>query len=167
LGAKVAGVCSTRNWSSSADRRDEVIDYQAEDFTGGRRFDLLIDIAGSRSASASRRVLTSAGTFVVVEGRWPVATARQPDGLALATGPFVSQRMVAADRSGEPRRSRFRHAGTGIERGQVTRSSTGAISSRSSRRPSDIRRRVTLRGRSSCRSDHDDRPDLECDGTGR
>jgi NADPH:quinone reductase-like Zn-dependent oxidoreductase len=53
---------------------DEVIDYTREDFT--RRtghFDLVVDIAGTRSVSATRRALKPEGTYVLVggpSGRW-------------------------------------------------------------------------------------------------
>ena len=58
---------------------DEVIDYTTEDFTRiGQRYDLMLDIAGSRSALACRRVLTPKGTYVAHrrEGR-PMASARR------------------------------------------------------------------------------------------
>lgn len=102
-GATVAGVCGTRNVDLVRSiGADEVIDYSTADFTrGAQRYDLLVDIAGSRSASACRRVLTPKGTFVAVggqAGRW-----LQPAGhvfAALAAGPFMSQRMVMADAVG-------------------------------------------------------------------
>jgi NADPH:quinone reductase-like Zn-dependent oxidoreductase len=68
FGAEVTGVCSTRNLdlvgSLGADR---VIDYTREDFTrSGRRYELLLDVAGSRSWSACRRVLNRQATLVLV-----------------------------------------------------------------------------------------------------
>lgn len=71
LGADVTAVCSTRNVelvrSLGADR---VVDYTREDFTrGAERHDLMLHIAGSRSFLASRRVLTSKATVVMVGGR--------------------------------------------------------------------------------------------------
>jgi len=100
FGAEVTGVCSTRNVDLVRSiGADEVIDYTTEDFTrNGQRYDLLLDIAGSRSVSACRRVLTPRGTYVVVggpAGRWlqPVRHVFS----ALAMSPFVSQRMVMAD----------------------------------------------------------------------
>ena len=71
FGADVTGVCSTRNVelvrSLGADR---VVDYTQEDFTRrGERHDLLLDIAGSRSLSEVRRVLTPEATIVLVGGR--------------------------------------------------------------------------------------------------
>jgi NADPH:quinone reductase-like Zn-dependent oxidoreductase len=68
LGAEVTGVCSTRNLemvgSLGADR---VVDYTREDFTRtDRRYDLLLDVAGSRPWSACRRVLAPRGRLVLV-----------------------------------------------------------------------------------------------------
>jgi NADPH:quinone reductase-like Zn-dependent oxidoreductase len=78
---------------------DGVIDYTTQDFTrNGQRCDLLLDIAGSRSVSACRRVLTPTGTYVVVggpAGRW-LQSVRHVFSV-LAVSPFVPQRMVAAD----------------------------------------------------------------------
>src|SRR5262245_18764791 len=124
LGAKVTGVCSPGNVDLVRSiGADEIIDYRAEDFSRQeQRYDLLIDIAGSRSVSASRRVLTPPGTFVVVggpAGRW----LRPADRMlaALATGPFVSQRMVVADSVGRADKAPLLAALTElIETGQVT-----------------------------------------------
>ena len=70
LGAHVTAVCSTRNvelvGSLGADR---VIDYKREDFTrSGDRHDLMVDVAGSKSLWACRRVLTREAQVVVVGG---------------------------------------------------------------------------------------------------
>jgi NADPH:quinone reductase-like Zn-dependent oxidoreductase len=68
LGAEVTGVCSTRNVDQARTLgADHVIDYTREDFTrSGRRYDLLLDIAGSKSWSACRRVLAPDATLVIV-----------------------------------------------------------------------------------------------------
>jgi NADPH:quinone reductase-like Zn-dependent oxidoreductase len=68
LGGEVTAVCGTHNVelirSLGADR---VIDYTREDFTRGeQRFDLILDIAASRSLAACARVLAPAGTLVVI-----------------------------------------------------------------------------------------------------
>jgi NADPH:quinone reductase-like Zn-dependent oxidoreductase len=48
----------------------QVVDYLAQDFTRvARGFDALVDIAGSPSVWAARRVLRQGGTYVVVGGR--------------------------------------------------------------------------------------------------
>jgi NADPH:quinone reductase-like Zn-dependent oxidoreductase len=70
LGAEVTGVCSPGNVelvrSLGADR---VVDYTREDFTrSGERYDLMIDVAGSRSWSDCRRVLEPHAKLVIVGG---------------------------------------------------------------------------------------------------
>ncbi len=100
LGANVTGVCSTRNMDLVRSiGADDVIDYMTEDFTrSNRRYDLVLDIAGSRSAWACRRVLTRKGSHVVVGG--PAGRWLQPAGhvfSALAVSPLVPQRMAMVD----------------------------------------------------------------------
>ena len=76
FGAEVTGVCSTRNVDTARSiGADHVIDYTKEDFTkDGRRYDLLLDIAGNRSWSDYMRVLDEQASLVVVGGpkgnRW-------------------------------------------------------------------------------------------------
>jgi NADPH:quinone reductase-like Zn-dependent oxidoreductase len=100
LGGQVAGVCSTGHVDLVRSLgADEVIDYRTEDFTRRRqRYDLLLDIAGSRPATACQRVLTPKGTLVLVGG--PAGRWLQPMGHvlgALALAPFMSQRVTLAD----------------------------------------------------------------------
>lgn len=100
LGATVTGVCGTRNMDLVRSLgADQVADYTVRDCTRlGPPHDLLLDVAGGRSAWACRRALTSKGTYVAVggpRGRW-----LQPAGhvfAAVAMSPVVSQRMVMAD----------------------------------------------------------------------
>src|SRR6266508_2088044 len=70
LGAEVTAVCSTRNVEQARSLgADRVIDYTREDFTrSGRRFDVLLDVAGSKSWSQCRRVLNPHATLVLVGG---------------------------------------------------------------------------------------------------
>jgi NADPH:quinone reductase-like Zn-dependent oxidoreductase len=70
LGAEVTGVCSTRNVEMVASiGASQVIDYTRQDFTrSGQRYDLLIDIAGSRPFAAYRRVLTPQAMVVGIGG---------------------------------------------------------------------------------------------------
>ena len=70
FGAEVTGVCSTRNVEQARSLgADRVVDYTQENFTKlGVRHDLMLDIAGSRSFLAYRRVLTPEATVVVVGG---------------------------------------------------------------------------------------------------
>lgn len=76
LGAEVTGVCSTRNVELIRSLgADHVIDYTKEDFTrNGKRYDLLLDIAGNRSWSECKRVLNPKANLVIVGGpksnRW-------------------------------------------------------------------------------------------------
>jgi NADPH:quinone reductase-like Zn-dependent oxidoreductase len=68
LGADVTAVCSTRNVDLVRSLgADTVIDYTKEDFTRGTsRYELVVDIAGSHSLAACRRVMTPSATFVGV-----------------------------------------------------------------------------------------------------
>ena len=68
LGAEVTGVTSTKNMEMVRSLgADSVIDYTKEDFTRcDRRFDLLLDVAGTRSWSEYKRVLTPEARFVIV-----------------------------------------------------------------------------------------------------
>jgi NADPH:quinone reductase-like Zn-dependent oxidoreductase len=70
FGAEVTGVCSTHNVDLVRSLgADHVVDYTREDFTrSGRRYDLLLDVAGSRSWSDCRRVLGQDATLVLVGG---------------------------------------------------------------------------------------------------
>lgn len=68
LGAEVTAVCSTRNVEQARSLgADHVIDYTRDDFTrSGQRYDVILDIAGSKSWSQCRRVLNPHGTLVMV-----------------------------------------------------------------------------------------------------
>src|SRR5215211_2070481 len=96
FGADVTGVCSTRNVDLVRSiGADQVIDYTKEDFTQTeQRYDVMLDLIGSRSLSDCRRALTRRGTYVLVGvrdlGRW-FGLARQIKALLLS--PFVRQRM--------------------------------------------------------------------------
>jgi NADPH:quinone reductase-like Zn-dependent oxidoreductase len=76
FGAEVTGVCSTAKMELVRSLgADHVIDYTREDFTRGeQRYDVILDIGGSRKLSDLRRVLTSRGTLLIVggetNGRW-------------------------------------------------------------------------------------------------
>ena len=72
-GANVTGVCSTGNVDMVRSIGAEtVIDYKREDFTrSGMRYDVMLDVAGSRSWSACTRVLDPKATFVAVGAKGP------------------------------------------------------------------------------------------------
>jgi NADPH:quinone reductase-like Zn-dependent oxidoreductase len=96
MGAHVTGVCSTRNVEMVRSiGADQVIDYTKEDFTrSGQSYDVILDMVGSRSLSASRRVLTPGGTYVMVggpSGRWIAPLDRAIAAKVLSW--FVSQNM--------------------------------------------------------------------------
>ena len=70
FGAKVTAVCSTRNVEQAhAIGADRVIDYTREDFTrSGERYDIFFDVAGSRSWSECKRVLSDDAKVVIAGG---------------------------------------------------------------------------------------------------
>ncbi|MDH3464011.1 MAG: NAD(P)-dependent alcohol dehydrogenase [Acidimicrobiia bacterium] len=70
LGAEVTAVCSTGNIDAAHSLgADRVIDYTKEDFAASaERYDLIIYVAGNRSMSDCRRVLSPAGRLVAVGG---------------------------------------------------------------------------------------------------
>ena len=120
--AEVTGVCSTRNVglvrSLGADR---VIDYTREDFArSGQKYDLVFQLAGTRSPSECRRVLTSEGTLVQIsgdsDGRWIGPMDRIIKALVLS--PFVSQKMASF--TVKPNKEDLRFLTELIESGKLT-----------------------------------------------
>jgi NADPH:quinone reductase-like Zn-dependent oxidoreductase len=99
FGAEVTGVCSTRNVDMVRSiGADHVIDYTQEDFSrGGPGYDLIFQLAGTRSPSDCRRALTSSGTLVLSSGessgRWIGPLGRIIKARFLS--PLVSERMVS------------------------------------------------------------------------
>jgi len=99
FGAHVTGVCSTANTDMvAAIGADRVIDYTQEDFTRARgHYDLLIDIAGSRTLAQTRRVLVPGGVLVAVggpdKGRWTGPLSRWAKMAVLS--PAASQHLVS------------------------------------------------------------------------
>ena len=70
LEADVTAVCSTANVDLQRSiGADHVVDYTREDFTrSARRYDLMIDVAGSRSWRACKRVLEPQASLVLIGG---------------------------------------------------------------------------------------------------
>jgi NADPH:quinone reductase-like Zn-dependent oxidoreductase len=96
LGAEVTGVCS----AAKADLvrtlgADHVVDYAAGEPQG--RWDLILDTGGARSLATLRRLLTPAGSLVIVGaeagGKWLQGADRQLR--AGLISPFVRQRLIA------------------------------------------------------------------------
>lgn len=71
MGADVHGVCSTRNVEMvRALGADHVFDYKSENYTeSGNEYDLIIDMVGSQSLTANRKVLKPEGRMVLVGGK--------------------------------------------------------------------------------------------------
>jgi NADPH:quinone reductase-like Zn-dependent oxidoreductase len=69
-GVEVTAVCSTQNVECARSMgADHVFDYTKEDFTrSGQRFDLVLNVNGSRSWSDYKRVLKPDATFVLIGG---------------------------------------------------------------------------------------------------
>lgn len=100
LGATADAVCGSPNADLVRSLgADDVIDYARTDFTrSGRRYDVLLDIAGGRTALACRRVLAPRGTLVLIggpAGRWLQPAGHVFAGLAMA--PLGPQRIAMAD----------------------------------------------------------------------
>jgi NADPH:quinone reductase-like Zn-dependent oxidoreductase len=121
FGAEVTGVCSTRNVEMARSLgADHVIDYTKEDFTrSGRKYDLIFQLAGTRSPSDCRRALTPEGTLVQIsgesDGRWIGPVDRIIKALVLS--PFVSQKMASF--TVKPNKEDLRFLGQLIEAGKV------------------------------------------------
>lgn len=105
LGAEVTGMCSTSKQDLVRSiGADDVIDYTRGDLADrAGQYDVVLDIAGLRSLSRLRRVLTRRGTLVFIGGegggRWFGGVGR-PLG-AMLLSPFVRHRLrglVAIDR---------------------------------------------------------------------
>jgi NADPH:quinone reductase-like Zn-dependent oxidoreductase len=93
FGAIVTGVCSTGGVELARSiGADHVIDHAKEDVTRrGERYDLIFELAGTRSPVAYRRALTPAGTLVLSSGSGLVIDRMLT---AVVLGKVVRQRMT-------------------------------------------------------------------------
>jgi NADPH:quinone reductase-like Zn-dependent oxidoreductase len=99
-GAEVTAVCRTAKVDAVRSfGADRVIDYTTGDIGGdgaGHRYDVILDIGGSRPLTLLLRMLTPKGTLVLVggefDGRWVAGTDRLLRARVLA--PFAGQRIV-------------------------------------------------------------------------
>lgn len=127
LGADVTAVCSTRNLDLVRSLgANDVVDYTVEDFVAaGRRYDLILPIAGNRTVKDMRR--TPQGSVVVVGG----GVGREEDGadepmgevLTLMVRGMILSRFMRQRASmfmGRVRSSDLRFIVTLIETGRLT-----------------------------------------------
>ena len=98
-GAEVTGVCSTAKMDLVRSiGAAHVVDYTQDDVVElGKRYDVVIDIAGNRTLRHLRRMLAPKGTLVIVGGeaggRWLGGIERNLR--AALWSPFIGQRMRA------------------------------------------------------------------------
>ncbi len=98
-GARVTGVCSTRNLDLVRSLgAEQVIDYTKQDFAHlGQRYDLILDNVGTQPLSQFRQALTPNGICVLIggggpnDGRWIGPITRPFKAMLLS--PFVSQKF--------------------------------------------------------------------------
>jgi NADPH:quinone reductase-like Zn-dependent oxidoreductase len=98
FGSEVTGVCSTRNLEMVRSiGAEKTIDYTKQNFTtSDQRYDLILECVGNHSFSECRRVLNTAGRFVMVGAPHDMSMmgllAQMTKPLLLS--PFVSQKAV-------------------------------------------------------------------------
>ena len=124
FGARADAVCRAANAELVRSLgADDVIDRGTADFTRcGKRYDMLLDIAGTRQVPACRRVLAPTGTIVLIGG--PAGRWLQPAGhvfAAMAMSPLVRRRVALAQTViGPDRQEDLRALAKLIDDGQVT-----------------------------------------------
>jgi NADPH:quinone reductase-like Zn-dependent oxidoreductase len=98
FGARVTGVCSTRNVDLVRSiGAEDVVDYTRESFTnGGRRFDLFFDLVGNKPLPACLSVLQRNGIYIGCGGGGPERGSMELLGSMLRSvvhAPFATQKM--------------------------------------------------------------------------
>ncbi|HEY3867317.1 MAG TPA: NAD(P)-dependent alcohol dehydrogenase [Actinocrinis sp.] len=122
FGAEVTGVCSAANADLVRSLgADHVVDYTREDFTDSKqRYDVVLDIAASRSLAEVRRVLAPSGVLVGVgaanSGRPWIGPLARPLAMA-ALSPVGRQNLVPM--LARPRRGDLAVLRAMLEDGQV------------------------------------------------
>ena len=120
--AEVTGLCSTAKVDLVRSvGADHLLDYKRDDIaSGGRRYDVILDLGGTRTLTQLRRVLTSRGTLVLRGGegggRW-IGGALVRSLRAVVLSPFLKQnlRMTFATANTKD----LRYLGQLIEDGKV------------------------------------------------
>lgn len=102
LGARVSGVCSTQHVDMVRKLGAEhVIDYTAQDFThGAARYHLVLQLGGTYSPAAIRKVLTPRGTLIQSSGdggRWFGPVGNMIKGVAINAIAGQTLKSVMAD----------------------------------------------------------------------
>jgi NADPH:quinone reductase-like Zn-dependent oxidoreductase len=120
MGAEVSAVCSTANLELVRSLGATPIDYTKEDFTRGSiQYDLILDLVGSQSAKACRRVLKPTGKLLAVAGgiehEWTGPLFPILSGLL--SNLFSSQKFVPV--TAKPRVSDLEQVCAFIEKGQL------------------------------------------------
>jgi len=101
FGARVTGVCSSRNLELVRSLgAEQVVDYAKDDFTRqAARYDLILNVAGNVNVSDARRALAPRGTLVVVGG----GVGRQTEGGVTLSGMLGVGVAALASRFGPQR----------------------------------------------------------------
>jgi NADPH:quinone reductase-like Zn-dependent oxidoreductase len=99
FGAKVSGVCSTRNVDMVQSLgADTVIDYTRQDYTtSGEQYDVIFDLVANHSITEHRRALTAKGIYlglgmIGISSAMGMMVRLVPQ---LVLSPFISQKFIS------------------------------------------------------------------------